>query len=321
MRKFLSINLLFVLLALCGCNDGAENKETRFLLDTIVSLQADCDDKTLEEAFELCAQYEKILSRTAEESDVFKINNLNGAVEVSKDTSYLVKRSLYYSELTNGAFDITIAPVSMLWDFSGDVVPDRSEIAAALRSVDYHSVSVDGDIVNTNGKKIDLGAIAKGYIADKLRDYLTQKGATKGIVNLGGNVAVFGEREYRIGIKKPFSGEQNTAQILVGDGYSVITSGTYERYIEKDGVKYHHILDPKTGYGVETDLVSATIIGKNGADCDALSTVCILLGYERAKELIDGTADTEAIFITDDGKVSHTAGLSVKNNVYTLNVR
>ncbi len=319
MRKFLSLNLLFVLLALCACNDGAENKETRLLLDTIVSLQADCDDKTLEEAFELCAQYEKILSRTDKNSDVFKINASNDAVKVSEDTSYLVKRSLYYSELTNGAFDITIAPVSMLWDFNGDIVPDRNEIAAALRSVDYHSVSVDGNLVNTNGAKIDLGAIAKGYIADKLRDFLTEKGATNGIVNLGGNIAVFGEKERRIGIKKPFSGEQTVSQILVGDGYSVVTSGTYERYIEKDGEKYHHILDPKTGYGVKTDLVSATVIGKNGADCDALSTVCILLGYNKAKELIDNTADTEAIFITTDGNVSHTAGLTAKNNVYSLN--
>ncbi len=318
MRKFLSLNLLFVLLALCGCNDGAENKETRLLLDTIVSLQADCDDETLEEAFELCAYYEKMLSRTVDGSDVFKINSADGAVEVSEDTSYLVNRSLYYSGLSDGAFDITIAPVSVLWDFNGEVVPDRNEIAAALRSVDYHSVSVDGNNVTAGNAKIDLGAIAKGYIADKLRDFLKEKGAAQGIINLGGNVTVFGEKQRIIGVKKPFSADENAARIGVGDGYSVVTSGTYERYIEKDGKKYHHILDPKTGYGVETDLVSATVIGKNGADCDALSTVCILLGYEKANKLIEDTADVEAVFITEDGALSHTSGLEIKDDVYFL---
>ena len=318
MRKFLSLNLLFVLLALCGCNDGAENKETRLLLDTIVSLQADCDDETLEEAFELCAQYEDMFSRTVEESDVFKINSADGTVEVSNDTAYLVNRSLYYSDLSGGAFDITVAPVSMLWDFNGEVVPDRNEIAAALQSVDYHSVSVIDNTVNVGGAKIDLGAIAKGYIADKLAAFLKEKGAKEGIVNLGGNVTVLGEMERIIGIKKPFSDEEIAARVGVGDGYSVVTSGTYERYIENGGKKYHHILDPKTGYGVETDLLSVTIIGKSGTDCDALSTVCILLGHKRAEKLIEDTAGFEAVFITEDGTVSHTSGLKNEDDIYFL---
>ena len=318
MRKFLSLNLLFVLLVLCGCNDGAENKETRLLLDTIVSLQADCDDETLEEAFELCAQYEGMFSRTVEESDVFKINSADGTVEVSNDTAYLVNRSLYYSDLSGGAFDITVAPVSMLWDFNGEVVPDRNEIAAALQSVDYHSVSVIDNTVNVGGAKIDLGAIAKGYIADKLAAFLKEKGAKEGIVNLGGNVTVFGEMERIIGIKKPFSDEEIAARVGVGDGYSVVTSGTYERYIENGGKKYHHILDPKTGYGVETDLLSVTIIGKSGTDCDALSTVCILLGHKRAEKLIEDTVSFEAVFITEDGTVSHTSGLKNEDDIYFL---
>lgn len=318
MRKFLSLNLLFVLLVLCGCNDGAENKETRLLLDTIVSLQADCDDETLEEAFELCAQYEGMFSRTVEESDVFKINSADGTVEVSDDTAYLVNRSLYYSDLSGGAFDITVAPVSMLWDFNGEVVPDRNEIAAALQSVDYHSVSVSDNTVNVGGAKIDLGAIAKGYIADKLAAFLKENGAKEGIVNLGGNVTVFGEMERIIGIKKPFAADEIAARIAVGDGYSVVTSGTYERYIENDGKKYHHILDPKTGYGVKTDLLSVTIIGKSGTDCDALSTVCILLGHKRAEKLIEDTVSFEAVFITEDGTVSHTSGLKNEDDIYFL---
>lgn len=317
MKKILTLNLLFVLLALCGCGDTAENKDTRFLLDTIVTLQADCDDKVLDEAFELCSYYERLLSRTDEDSEVYRLNKSDTALEVSDDTRYLVERSLYYAEISDGAFDVTIAPVSSLWNFTGEMVPDRNEIAAALRSVDYHSIATDGNTVALNGAQIDLGAIAKGYISDKLNAFFTEKDVSKGIINLGGNITVFGDDERIIGIKKPYT-DDIAARVSVIGGYSVVTSGTYERYIDADGKKYHHILDPKTGYGVKTDLVSATIIGRSATDCDALSTVCILLGRERAAELIESTEGAEAVFITDDGDIIHTSGLKIKNDIYTL---
>ncbi len=319
MKKFLSLNMILVLLALCGCGDTAKNSNTEFLLDTFVTLRVECDEAIIEKAFDLCRQYEKMFSLTDRQSDVCRINTSEEAVTVSEDTRYLLERALYYGEQSKGAFDITIASVSALWDFGGDIIPDRSEIAEALQSVDYHSVTVEGNTVRSSNAQIDLGGIAKGFIGDKLREFFIFEGVDEGIINLGGNIAVFGDVERIIGIKEPFGGDGVSARVSVCGNYNVVTSGTYERYIECDGKKYHHILDPKTGYGAETDLVSATVIGKNGADCDALSTVCILLGLDEAEKIIENTADTEAVFITEDGKISHTSGIKIKNDIYFLN--
>lgn len=293
-----------------------ENKDTRFLLDTVVTLTADCDSGTLDGAFALCESYEKLLSRTVEGSDVYRLNNSSGFVEVSDDTLEIVQKSLYYANLSNGKFDITIYPVSSLWDFNNEIIPSRDEIAEALKNVDYQSIETDGNKINSNGKQIDLGGIAKGYIADRISEYFKENKVSEGIIDLGGNLVVFGDRDYTVGIKQPFSDE--LAATLKVRNKTVVTSGTYERYIEKDGDRYHHILDTKTGYAAKTDLTSATIIGNSSMDADALSTVCILLGLNSAKQLIESTPDTEAVFIDTDGKMHYTSGLSLKDDTFTL---
>lgn len=316
MKKLISVNISLLLVLLCGCTAN-ETKDTRFLLDTVVTLTAECDSDTLDGAFALCEKYQNMLSRTVAESEVCLLNEANGFVNVSEDTRNIIDKAVYYGDLSGGKFDITVYPLSSLWNFNGNALPSRDEIAEALKNVDYQSIEIDGNAVNLNGKKIDLGGIAKGYIADKLLEYFKSKNIYEGIIDLGGNLVVFGDRSYTVGIKQPFSNRE-IAAVLKLRNKTVVTSGTYERYIEKDRKIYHHILDKSTGYPCESDLCSATVISNSSVDADALSTVCILLGLDKATELIENTAATEAVFIDNDKNLHYTSGLSLKDNTFTL---
>jgi len=316
MKKFVSLNLSLVLFLLCSCAEFQENKDTQFLLDTVVSLSAKCDQETLDDAFALCKEYEDLLSRTKENSDVFKLNQSDGFTEVSEHTKNIIKESIHFGHLSQGKFDITIYPLSSLWDFNNAVIPSRDEIAEALKNIDYQSIEIKGNKVNLNGKQIDLGGIAKGYIADRLLEYFKEKDISEGIIDLGGNIVVFGERDYNIGIKKPFSNNELAATVKLRNK-SVVTSGIYERYIQSASFLYHHILDPETGYSCNTDLCSATIIADSSMQADAYSTVCILLGLEKAKKLIENALNIEAVFIDSDNNLHCTSGLSLKNGEIT----
>ncbi len=302
-------------LALSSCA-GAEHTDTQLFFDTAVTITAETDEETLSDAFLLCAIYEDRLSATKKESEISYINT-GGKYKVSSKTAELISKGLYYGELSGGKFDITVYPLSRLWDTKNEVVPSRDEIAEALKNIDYQSVTVEGDMVSAGGKQIDLGGIAKGYVADTVRTYLYNMGAKKGIINLGGNVVVFGDKEYNVGIKKPFSDNELSATVKVKNK-SVVTSGVYERCFKKDGKLYHHILDTETGYPVESDLWSATIINDTSVDGDALSTICMCLGKEKATELIENTANTEAVFIDNTGKVTYTSGIKTDGKYLTL---
>lgn len=311
MKKFTSVYILFLAFCLCGCQSNTVNTDTQFVLDTVATLTANCSNETLDGAFELCRDYENRLSRTKKESAVFKLNSSSGFTETDSEALKIIERSLYFSRLSDGKFDITILPVSSLWDFNNQIIPSKDEIAEALKNVDYEAIEIKENKINLNGKKIDLGGIAKGYIADKVKDYLLENGATEGIVNLGGNVVVFG-KEYKIGIQKPFD-DGIAANLFLSDK-SIVTSGIYQRYIEDNGKILHHIIDPDTGYGVENELASVTIIGNSSLDCDALSTVCMFVGTKEATEIIDNIPETEAVFIDRDGKLTHTDGLIMKKD-------
>ena len=300
MRKLSVFCVILLLTALCGCEENSE--QTRFLLDTVANIKADCDVDTLSGAFSLCEELEKTLSRTVDNSDIWQLNNGDGFVEVSEDTRKIIEKSLYYSELSNGKFDISVYVVSSLWDFKNQVIPSCNEIAEALKNIDYEAIEIKENSINTNGKQIDLGGIAKGYIADKAKDYLVSKGVKKGLINLGGDIVCFGDT-YKIAIEKPFEG--TSAAILKIKDRAVVTSGIYQRFIEKDGKYYHHIIDPKTGYGAENELASVTVIGENALDCDALATVCMLVGLENSKKIIEESS-CEAVFIDKKGKITYT---------------
>ena len=316
MKKIISLNLSLVMLLLCGCVQQ-ENKNTKFLLNTVVTLTANCSKETLDGAFLLCEEYEKLLSRSITESDVYKLNNSDGFIEVNDHTKKIIERAIYYGDLSSGKFDVTIYGVSSLWDFNNEVIPSRDEISEALKNVDYQSIVINENSVNLGGKQIDLGGIAKGYIADRLLEYFKEQNVTEGIIDLGGNIVVFGNRDYTVGIKKPFSTNEIAATVKVKNK-TVVTSGVYERYIQKDSTLYHHILDPKTGYSCDSDLLSATIISDTSFDADALSTICILLGVDKAKEFIESIPNTEAIFIDSDQILHYSSGLDVGKGEFRL---
>jgi len=319
--------MLISMVLLTSCSNAAEDSpvsQTDFLLNTVCTIsiyneenkEKDADE-LITDAFDLCRQYENTLSRTIEGSDVYKINHSDGeSISVSDSTIEVLKYAEKYSKASNGSFDITIAPLSILWDFEGDnpTVPPDDEIASLVKEVNYTKIKIDGNNVTLEApvKAIDLGGIAKGYIADKLADYLEINNVTSAIINLGGNVYTLGTRpdgsNFNIGIQDPSKTDGSILGYVSVSNKSLVTSGSYERYFIQDGKKYHHILDPATGYPVENGLCSVSIISEYSVDGDGLSTSCFVLGEEEGMELINSLDGIEAIFIDNSGKMYFSNG-------------
>lgn len=329
------IILLFICAALLltGCTNSGKSVEktvslTDFYFDTVVSITIydGNTDKSFNDiinsCFEKCADFEKIISKAISDSETSKINTSAGqTIEISDTEAELIAKSLYYSNLTDGAFDITIEPLSTLWNFGHDSakVPSDNEIRHALSHVNYKNVQLAGNNITLKDTdaSIDLGGIAKGFIADKLKDYLISEGITSALVNLGGNVVTIGCKpggdDFKIGITKPFSDGEYSAIVIVNDK-SVVTSGVYERSFYEDGKLYHHLLDPATGYPCNNGLYSVSIISDASVDGDALSTSCFILGLEKGMDLIHSLPDTEAIFIDDNNELHLSDGLSMNDD-------
>lgn len=294
---------------------------TDFQLNTVISIKIyDSTDRSLlTDAFALCDRYEELFSRTKETSEIYRLNHGTLPADadgfpVSPKTAELVAKGLEYGRLSDGNFDIAIAPVSSLWDFTSgaNTLPDPAAIEAALPLVDYRDVTVSDNHITfaKDGMGLDLGAIAKGFIADEIKDFLVKKGVRSATINLGGNVLCIGNKPdgtpFRIGIQKPFADRTETVATIPITDQSVVSSGIYERFFEKDGTLYHHILNPATGYPYETSLVSVTIISDKSVDGDGLSTTCFALGLEKGMELIDSLPDVHAVFITGDGSLHYS---------------
>lgn len=271
-----------------------------YLTVTVYSLK---DSEYLDECMKMCERYDTLLGRNKHLSDIDCINEVGyeGVALQSEETYYLLERALEFCEETDGAVDITVAPLSDIWGFSHDsmgnptatVKPTDEMIKDTLKSVNYKNVKLtedNGVFLLDENTKVDLGFIAKGYIADKIKEYLVENGVKSAIISLGGNVVVIGSKpdgsDFKIGIKDPDNSEGIIDSVSVKDK-SVVTSGTYERYVEYDGVKYHHILDTKTGYPVDTDVKSVTVISDSSLEGDALSTVCLILGEEKSKPILE----------------------------------
>ncbi|MCC6094512.1 MAG: FAD:protein FMN transferase [Eubacterium sp.] len=294
----------------------AEDAGTYF--DTVIDIRVYGADakKLLKGCFSICEDMENTLSAQKESSELYHLNHRStDSVTVSDDLSECIRQGLAYGAMSDGAFDITIYPVKELWDFEGDtdnpVIPDDESIQKALQKVDYTKVHVNGNTVTFDSPDtmIDLGGIAKGYISLKLKNYLKENGCTSAMINLGGNVSVLGAKPdgspFVVGIQKPFADRGEVLTTVDAEDESVISSGVYERYFKKNGKLYHHILDPKTGYPADTSLNQATVIGSDDVLGDALSTICILLGEEKAEKLIrDNNLAVTVLFTDTDNQVT-----------------
>ena len=213
------------------------------------------------------------------------------------------------SAASDGAFDITVGALTKLWDFDGGgVLPDVGDIESALPYIDYNRLTVDGDTITTDaGTQIDLGAVGKGAACDAVRDVLAARGVSGAVVSVGGSVLAFGRRnaagdKWRIAVRHPRDADSYLGVITLAEG-CVSTSGDYEKYFEKDGVRYHHLLDPATGYPAKSDLVSVTVVCKSGLLSDALSTACFVLGEARGRALALAFG-AGAVFVRTDGTVT-----------------
>ena len=309
-----------------GADSGTDSSGTvseytlnDFYFDTVVSIRFDAGedgDSLLEGCRSICDDIQHTFSRTEEDSELYAVNHrAEETVEVSEELARLVQAGLDYYELSDGRFDITVAPLSDLWDFKSadNVIPPEARIRSALRKVDGTSLKVEQNKDTSLGEAkweihfsnpdtmIDLGALVKGYAADRLADYLKEHRIASALINLGGNVMTVGSRPdgsaWRIGIREPFGdGVADTVEVT---DQSVVSSGVYERCFEKDGVLYHHILDPQTGYPVMNGLWGVSIISDSSLTGDALSTTCLLIGKDEASELIRSMDGVRAVFVDD----------------------
>lgn len=292
-----------------------------FLLNTFVTvtLYDSEDPEILNQCMELCREYENRFSRTIKTSEIYQMNHRNPdetTFQLSKDAADLIREGIHYSERSGGAYDLTVGPLSSLWDFTSGkaVVPPDGEIAAAAAKVDYRNLKLTGDTLTflSPDTTIELGSIAKGFIADRLKEYLLSQGVKSAIINLGGNVLCIGHlpegRPFRIGLQKPFADRNELIANLKIDDLSVVSSGVYERHFVVDGKNYHHILNPETGYPYDNGLIAVTIVSPRSVDGDALSTTCFSMGLEKGMELINSLNDIYGYFITEDGTVYYSDG-------------
>lgn len=308
--------LITLLSCLCGCKENVSPlSATRLMMDTVITVTLyDGDGDILNGALEICEKYEKILSRTVEGSDIYRINNTLGAtVEVLPETAELITLAKQIAQSSDGAFDPTVLPLVELWNVSEAVFPpSASEVEAARSTVGFQNISVDGNKVTlSNGATVDLGGIAKGYIADRVKEYLVSKGVTSAIINLGGNTLLVGNKngeDFSVGVQKPFAKSGELCARIMLDGKTAVTSGTYQRYFEADGRIYHHIIDTSTGWPADNGITSVTVIADSSAVADGLSTACLVLGAERGAELAKAYG-VELITVAEDGSLTVTDGL------------
>ena len=329
------IALAVIMLVFSGCEHnnpiGDENQEskTQFVLGTTVTIQiyGEHSDEIFSKVFGRLRDIEDKMTINRDGSEVMSINENAGRefVKVSDDTYYVIKRGVEFSEVSNGKFDISIGPLVKLWNIGTESakVPSEQEIEFKKTLVDYTNVEIDHSQrsikLKDAGMILDLGGIAKGYAADEIISLLRDNGVERAIVNIGGNIFAHGKKpdgsDWNIGIQNPFSKRGDYLGIVSVHDKTVVTSGIYERFFEEDGVRYHHILDPDTGYPVENELAGVSIVADKSIEADALSTAVFSLGVSKGMELIEEYEGADAIFITRDNDIYITSGIK---NVFSL---
>ena len=332
MKKYCLFLLLVLSLASCK---PAVKKESRtvFALGTVCSIQVftEKSQTEVESILQTCTrrleELERHLSANAEFSTLIDINKAAGvsAVNVPADIYPLFERAMFFAEKTDGAFNPAIGGVVKLWNigFENARKPEDQDIQEALSLTDYKDVQLPGTAVflKKEGMKLDLGAIAKGFAADEITRIVKQAGIMHAVIDIGGTIAAVGVRpdgqRWNIGIRDPRIRQGQPIISAPIENRSISTSGSYERYFEQDGVRYHHIIDPATGYPVRNNLIAVSVFSNSATDADALSTACFVLGYEKAVKLLAELPDTEALFIFEDNSVRATGDL--EKNIVILN--
>ena len=303
-----------------NASDDAEAVRDVFAMDTYMTVKAygSNGDAAVDAAVDEINRLDALLSTGKKDSEIGQINANNGG-QLSEDGAVLMERSLELYKSTNGAFDVAIYPVMKAWGFTDGnyQVPDADTLKATLELVDPSLIDYDKETSTVSFKKdgvqIDLGGIAKGYTSSRIMDIYKEKGVTSGLVNLGGNAQVFGTKPdgslWRVAVQSPDS-EDEYLGVLETKDKAIITSGGYERYFEKDGVTYHHIIDPSTGYPADNGLISVTIVSADGTLADGLSTFLFVMGKDKATDYWRAHSDEfDMILLTDDEKLYVSEGI------------
>lgn len=333
--KRIIVTFMLVLVIFTGCGKSTINENTKassmgeyfgtVLTITLYGADERQLNQIIEGAFQECAGMEKIFSAKLPDSELSVVNReaFREETVVSEELGRVISQALFYNELTEGSLDVSIGKLISLWGIGTESqrIPDTAEINAyagmdGCQYILWNSEKSTIQYKNEN-VQLDLGAIAKGYAANQIKQYILSRNSdVYGIIDFGGNIVTIGCKQdgsaWNIGITDPQNPSRVYASVSVKD-MCIVTSGNYERYFEQDGVRYHHILDPDTGYPAKNGIISSTIIGADSMQCDALSTACFILGVPKALNLIEGIEGVEAVFIDDDGKFHCTAGMSQYN--------
>lgn len=297
---------------------GREYSRTEYMLDTVITITA--KNKTAVDAcFDEIRRLERLFSPYISDSDVWRINHSSVGEEtvVSAEAFALIEKAEVCKRLTDGSFDISLKPVSDLWDVeNGGYVPSDEEIQEALSLKGDLLLNKDCSAVTLtkDGMQIDLGGIAKGYIGDRVREILLSHGVKSAIADLGGNIVTVGEnggKPWKIGLQKPNGAKGESFTSVCAVDKTVVTSGGYERYFECDGKTYHHIFDPVTGKNPHNGIASVTIIASDGALADALSTACFIKGKDGALVLAE-KCNVDAVVYMEDGTFFTTPNLEIQ---------
>ena len=310
------------IIAFTACQNSNENKKVSkdiFAMDTYMTVTAygEKAENAVDKAVDEINRLETVLSAEKKESDIYKLNK-TGSGTLSTDTKDIVAEALKINKTTKGAFDISIYPLMVKWGFTTQKynVPSKNEISKLLENVDSSKIIFDeksGSVKLDKNMKVDLGGIAKGYTSSRVMQIFKECGVTSGLVSLGGNVQALGTKtdgeNWQIAIENPDKSSDYIGVVSVKDK-AVITSGGYERYFEKNGKIYHHILDPKTGYPAESGLKSVTIVSDNGTLADALSTSLFVMGKEKALDYWrEHKNKFDTVLVEDNGDITITDGL------------
>lgn len=333
------ITAMLIVVFITGKKEEIENIKEFYAMGTVMQLKAygRKSEKAIGEALERLDQIENRMSVFKTNSDISQINKKAGVglQKVNVDTYYVINKAISYCRLSEGAFDITIRPLVGLWRIGSENprLPNKKEIQEKQKLVNYKDIMLDEENcsigLKSENQAIDVGGIAKGYAADEVRSIFVKNGIKSAIINLGGNIFVLGNKAdgkpWKVGIQDPLKNRGEFVGIIAASNKSIVTSGNYERYFQVEGKKYHHIIDPRTGYPSESEIISITIISDLSIDGDGLSTGLYIMGVEKAYSLIESLPSVDAIFITSDKRIYVTSGIKdnfmlTKLNDYKLQI-